>query len=700
MKILLKQMTLINFKGIRSLTIYFDEDVTTIYGTNRAGKTSITDAFNWVLFGKDSLDRKDFEIKTLDENNKPYHKLDHEVSIVLDVDGQIIVPRRTLREKWVTKRGERNEVFSGHETHFFWNDVPCKAEEYSAKINSLLNEGVFKLITNTTYFNSLKWQERRQVLLSIAGTITDAEVLDSLMNLTNVGEFDALINALNSNKTFDEYKREIANKKKRIKDEMILIPARLDEAKRSLPDAEDYPKIQTEIDKLDTESKEIDAKLNDKAEVLKAQGEARLKKQKELQDDRLAKQKQVQELKTKCQQMDYDAKNSTADAKRARIRVIDDLVREIKTARENLVRKNSDHITTLQRKETLVRQRQTLLDQFDAVSKEELKFTEDNFANEFSCPACKRAFDDFDLASRESQLEANFNEDKSKRKDEIRAKGVPIKKEIEAIDVKIGNLEAERSTIELDIKNWEDQLEELRKEDDRLTEDEQGQMLKYLDDHGYAELTTKITLLESEISQPQVLEQDEVNLDEEKTTLQTRKKEIWESISLLNKKLSTKDQRDRTLKRITELQDQEKTMSNEIAQLEGIEFSIEKFTKAKMDMLESRINGRFRLVKFKLFETQINGGEVETCITLLDGVPYSDANLEFKVNAGIDIINTLSQHYMVFAPVFIDNRESVVIGLEPCQSQIINLVASRLDKTLRVTNDIDIENPKLQAVTA
>jgi exonuclease SbcC len=41
------------------------------------------DAFLWLFFGKDSTDRKDFEIKTLDENNKPYHRLDHEVSAVI-----------------------------------------------------------------------------------------------------------------------------------------------------------------------------------------------------------------------------------------------------------------------------------------------------------------------------------------------------------------------------------------------------------------------------------------------------------------------------------------------------------------------------------------------------------------------------------------------------------------------------------------
>ena len=119
-----------------------------------------------------------------------------------------------------------------------------------------------------------------------------------------------------------------------------------------------------------------------------------------------------------------------------------------------------------------------------------------------------------------------------------------------------------------------------------------------------------------------------------------------------------------------------------MADLEGSEFLAEQFTKAKMDTLVKRINGRFKYVSFKMFETQINGGEVETCETLVNGVPFSDANHAGKVNAGIDIINTLCEHYNIYAPIFIDFRESVN-NLIDCESQVVNLIVST-DKKLRV----------------
>src|SRR6185503_20708469 len=98
-----------------------------------------------------------------------------------------------------------------------------------------------------------------------------------------------------------------------------------------------------------------------------------------------------------------------------------------------------------------------------------------------------------------------------------------------------------------------------------------------------------------------------------------------------------------------------------------------------------RINGRFKVVQFKMFETQINGGEVETCTTLINGVPYADANTAAKIQAGLDIINTLSDHYGVQAPVWVDNRESVV-SLPETNCQLINLIVSAKHKKLTVSS--------------
>ena len=115
-------------------------------------------------------------------------------------------------------------------------------------------------------------------------------------------------------------------------------------------------------------------------------------------------------------------------------------------------------------------------------------------------------------------------------------------------------------------------------------------------------------------------------------------------------------------------------MNNEIAELEGVEFTIAELKHRLIDKVESRINSMFTLVKFKMYETQINGGEAETCEALVDGVPYStNLNTAARINAGLDVINAISKHHGIHAPIWIDNRESIT-NLLHTDSQIINLV--------------------------
>ncbi|MGI8600291.1 MAG: ATP-binding protein, partial [Chitinophagaceae bacterium] len=179
MNIILRKLQLTNFKGIKNLSCEFSHE-TFIYGENATGKTTVMDAFLWLLFGKDSTDRKDFEVKTLDKAGNVIEKTDHEVYALLDVDGRDIELKRVLREKWQKKRGSVEAEFTGNETLYFWNDVPCQQKEFQAKINNLVDESIFKLLTSPLYFNSLPWQNRRDVLIGIAGDVTDAEVLDAM----------------------------------------------------------------------------------------------------------------------------------------------------------------------------------------------------------------------------------------------------------------------------------------------------------------------------------------------------------------------------------------------------------------------------------------------------------------------------------------------------------------------------------------
>jgi len=104
-------------------------------------------------------------------------------------------------------------------------------------------------------------------------------------------------------------------------------------------------------------------------------------------------------------------------------------------------------------------------------------------------------------------------------------------------------------------------------------------------------------------------------------------------------------------------------------------------------MLEDSINNRFETVKFKLFDVLNDGTEKEVCKTLVNTngvwVEFDGANNGGKINAGLSIIQMLSEFYGVTCPIFVDNAESVT-GFVEIKSQVIKLVVSEKDSVLRV----------------
>ena len=112
-------------------------------------------------------------------------------------------------------------------------------------------------------------------------------------------------------------------------------------------------------------------------------------------------------------------------------------------------------------------------------------------------------------------------------------------------------------------------------------------------------------------------------------------------------------------------------------------YLIEQFQRARTGALEESINSQFSLVRWKMFDNQINGGLTETCVCTVNGVPYSDLNNAARVQAGLDIIATMAEHFAFHPVVWVDNRESIV-RLPEMQQQVISLVVSEADKELRV----------------
>ena len=630
----LTKLELLNFKGLKSFTINLNGDVV-IRGDNATGKTTVFDSVCWLLFGKDSLDRADFEIKTLD-GGEPIHKVNHEVTGIFTLDeGGTVELKRVYREKYSSPRG--GEVtLTGHTTDYFVDGVPKKEKEYKEIVNTLIDESIFKLITNPLYFNeTYSWQNRRKLLLEMCGDIDDISVINSRDDLRRLAE-------LLEGRTVDDHRKVVAAKKTAINKELDMIPIRIDEAVRNKPEtASDKAKLIRDIETLSAGIDEVEkqkaiiqngfSSTEKKSKIRDINRQLEAQSSKVLSDYHKQKQRLRDEYEaslTKLKMVEVD-RDRCADRR-------DELNKEIE--------RESKRIATLQ-------------SEFDTFNAQQF--------NKESCPTCGQALP----ADKQEILEAEFNTNKSKKLEEWKGlieSAVKLKanyeEQQEIMVSKIDSLTTEAS-------QYNDAYNVKFKEYEAYSEP------NLEDDPVYADLKAQLFLLEID-DEPGADTEELSKLDEELSSMKAKK-------AGLETELNKFKLIDDINHRIFELENQQQKLVAEKNALDEASFLMDEFIKAKVNMLEDVINSRFKLARFKMFNVMINGNIEECCETTYKGVPYRSMNNAARINVGLDIINALTSYYQVNAPVFIDNAEAVT-EFVPVNSQTIKLIVDESNPQLTV----------------
>jgi DNA repair exonuclease SbcCD ATPase subunit len=646
-KIKLLKLSLKNFKGIKDITIEPKGKNMSILGDNGTGKTTIYDAFMWVLFGKDSSYSTNFGIKTYDKDGNTIHGLDHEVEALISAEGKEITLKRVYKEKWTKKRGEAERTLTGHTTDYFIDEVPKKASEYSEFIEKLLDEEVFKLITSVTYFNhQMHWTDRRDLLMDIVGYLTDEEIIDEDK------ELKPLLEVLDK-RTLEDHKKYIKAQKKKYNKQIEYIPTRIDEINRGLPelaDNIDYKKLEKEKKDLSIKIDEIDERINS---------------QQAIGDKYKQKNKELNKLKTQLFELKLELEND----KKSKLR---ELEYELERIEEREIKLNS----AIEEKKLDLKDKNDIPELEKIIKELKSKYfevqktrfekpSEDNFI----CPTCKQSLPETDKEQKLKEMQENFQKDKENTLAGINKKGKMLasrKKTLKEI----------MESTEEDISRMEDKKEELGERIGQFNRDIELEKEKLKDfkpenDEKYKELQSEIKSLEEEIE-----ELDNGSGAKEEIEV---KKSYQKQIEEINYKLNSKETIEKQKKRIKELKNEEESYRDKLMELEKDEYLLERFTIKKVDMLEDEINKKFDLVKFKLFDRKVNGAIEDSCEVTVDGVPYSDLNTAKTINAGLDVINVLVDKYQVSAPVFLDNKESVN-QLIDTDSQIISLVVTKYKK--------------------
>lgn len=652
-KIILKSLALVNFKGVRDFSIAFNDGITTVCGDNGTGKTTLYDAYLWLLFGKDSTGRSDgangFNVKTTGEAGKPIYRLEHSVTAVLEVDGKEIKLQRSLVEKWQKVNGTTDEVMKD-ETQYFINDVRTGTKkEYQAEISEIIPEDVFRMITNPYYFTSLSAETQKDMLLEMVGNIDDEEVA------ATDPDFLALLDQINGT-SLAKWAREIAAKKKACNDALATIPASIETAQKLMPESEEWAVLEKQLKEVQDRVKEIDAQIADKSAL---NDEAYKRK--------MALMKQQADKRIKLQDRENTIRMETNAAHNKALSDIQQMENELSINQKNLDSYRNDKMNVDGKIDELNGKLVEMREQFKAVAKEQ--FPEPS-GDVLVCPTCGEPYKGENLENAIAKLRGNFEQSKSKRQKDIQTKGKQYKAEYDkAVEQQtkltglIAKLEDDALEIKGNITIKKNNIPVAGNADEAIANDKECIGLR----NDIAEIANQ---LQVEVPQADVSE------------LQSEKADHNAAIAEINKRLGKRAMIERVNKEIADLEEKRIANNQAKADLEKWEDVYLRFQKAKDEVLMQRINGLFNVVSFSFVKEQKNGGEKVTCYCMVNGVPYADVNACGKVNAGLDIINAICATKGISAPIFIDNRESFN-QIIPTISQIVNLKVSN-DKQLTI----------------
>lgn len=663
-RIVLKSLTLVNFRGEKERTTNFGEHETFIMGENGLGKSRHFDAFMWLLFGKDVMDRKDYEIKSR-VDGKPLQHVNCEVSGILMVDGVEMKLRRAYVEDWVKPHGQLELKFKGNHTECAVNDVPMNVTEYKKRINGIVDDGLFKMITNPLFFAGMPWQKQREQLFALAGTITDAEVA------SDNPDYQALLDKL-TGKDMAGYRKEVAQKKAKAKKELEQIQPRIDQTQKLMPAENDWKAIEAKIGELDEQILSIDTQLQDKAEAERIAFEGERKK-KDQCNSIIAQQSNILFKAKQAAQEDANAKNAARNQLAQKVKEANTLV--------GSKQRNADVL------EEELKGYQSKKAEYNAeMVKLRAEWHEQNkrkYDGSTICPHCGQPLPE----SMVKDAESKFNDDVKAEKDKINAKGTKYKGLVETLDAKIAAAQASLDAANKELAEAQAELAAAKKSLADAGEEVKPVVVNPQSIPEWVELQKQYDAIHATIAKPKDDGEDETGEEGEKQpdaneVLKQQKKALVDERDGKRLELSARDTIAKYKANIKELEEQGKKLAQEIASFEKEEFVMDGFTKAKIDECEKRINGMFGHVTFKLYDYTLEGNAVETCVPLVNGVPFFVANTAAKVNAGLDIINALCKFYNVSAPIFIDGRESVNNLIET-ESQIINLVVTH-DKEIIV----------------
>lgn len=654
MRIEFKKLEIKNFKGVQNLTIEFNPTLTNILGANHTGKTTTADAIHWVLFGKSSDGLTVFGIDPKDEHNNIIHHLDNSVTLTLMADGREIALRKVRRENWVKPKGHDEEVLDSHSTDCFIDGNKYTIKDYTAEIGKLCPESLFRAITNPAYFPSLKADEQRQLLIKMVGERTPEEIAG------DDEDFNTLLHAMQG-EDLKAYRQHLKYRMDEVKKQVATIPSRISENQDTLASLTQQGvnfdflrKRLTEVEKgianYDEQLKDSTAKLNQDY------------------DRRIAQRRKINEIKGQIRDIEES---------------VDRRNRSARNARQNNIMESQQEVANLNRKvqgaqreiEDYDKELRTIEIRTQKFRKEWQEVESESFQwddTRETCPTCGQRLPEGDIEKLRTEAEEKWNDSHTKAQDAL---------DEEATRIKRAKTEAEASKKDA-LQRKADLGEQLKVAQQRLEGAESSTVTDELADDSDEYQALQRKLADERVKLDTMTENEQAKNDS--NDIIEKKATLVKTRDDLRDKLAVEEQIKQRNERIRELQKQLEQLNQQLTELEQEDYQAERFEHATIEDLETRVNKLFTRVRFKMFETQLNGNVKPTCVMTMHGVPYQDLSNSERILAGMECTQAMSRHTGTYAPLIIDNSEAVN-DFPEYDSQLILLFVSR-DKQLTVVS--------------
>lgn len=675
MKLKIRSLHMENFKGIKSLDVNFSNK-TSIKGQNAAGKTTIFDAFTWLLFNKNSAGEEKFNVRPLDKDGNRIDNVEIKVVGVIDVDGKEVELSKVQKQNWVKKRGTDTVTLQGNVNSFEIDGYPKSEADFKAYVSNLAqSEDMFKMLTNPQYFSSLKWKDQRDILMRLATDVSDVELAQT------DAKYAPLLVELEKAPSTDDIRAKFSKALSGWKKKQAEIPVRIDEAEKSKVDVD---VAEQELAKVDLVRRiaECDKKMENAGSAL---GDLRSKEMQLQFDMSGMEQTMNRELSNKRSIMDAELRDCKNELEHFAVTI---------SLKEKQISDNEKTITDADA------ERKKLGEQYNsekakAFDETPYLFDESKWIFDESTTVCSLCGQKLP-ADKIEQLKADFEERKTKAKadakrklndsksdfitqkesnlEEIKAYGFAKKNLIEELTKKNADLQMEIDSLKKQEQGTFTNKEELCKLLSEIPEE-----ADYSQNEEYVKLKTEHDKILADIAKLESEGADKVvtDLKAEKTNLQAQLDEVNKVIAQAANNIMIDD-------RIETLHDEQKEIGQKVADQEQMLYLLEEFIRFKLDKVSESINSHFKTVNFKLFEMQLNGGMKDCCECTVNGVPYSTLNSGHRIVAGLDIIRSLSELYGVSVPIFVDNAESLNEFNVPDMDTQLILLSVSADKQLKV----------------